>query len=246
AAAASQYYLSQRRTTVAATAPAKPQAPAPRPASTPPSTAAAPEPVPAAPPIKERAGVQAAATEPAAEKARQPAVQKSVPPASTLAASKPKGSSAASGSPNVPAATNDTLAADPVGEAIRVARAKADAELYDQAVADLRASAAANPSSKRAPEAYLLMGNILERQRRPDDAMASYVELRTSFGASPQAAEATFRLADLTLRSKRTDRERAAIALFTEVVALQPASALAPRALQRRAEIEDRLKLRYT
>src|SRR5262249_26970103 len=63
---------------------------------------------------------------------------------------------------------------------------------------------------------------------------------------SPQAAEATFRLADLTLRSKRTDRERAAIALFTEVVALQPASALAPRALQRRAEIEDRLKLRYT
>jgi tetratricopeptide (TPR) repeat protein len=136
------------------------------------------------------------------------------------------------------------VAVDPLLEAIRVAGAKADAQLYDQALADLKASAVANASSRRAPDAYLLIGNILERQGRLEDAMANYVELRTNYRSTPQAADATFRLAQLTLRSKRTDRDRAAMTLYTEVVELQPSGDLAPRALQRRAEIEERLKLR--
>jgi TolA-binding protein len=127
---------------------------------------------------------------------------------------------------------------------MRIAGAKADAELYDQALADLKSSVAANPSSASLPDAYLLIGNIFERQRRPEDAMANYVELRANFASTPQAAEATFRLADLTLRSKRADRDRAALTLFADVVLRQPSSTLAPRALQRRAEIEERIKLR--
>ena len=127
-----------------------------------------------------------------------------------------------------------------------MAGAKADAQLYDQALADLRSSTAANPSSTRVASAYLLIGSILERQRRLEDAMANYIELRTNFRSAPEAAEATFRLADLTLRSKHTDRDRAAMTLFTEVVELQPSMPLAAQALRRRAEIEERLKLRFT
>jgi tetratricopeptide (TPR) repeat protein len=74
--------------------------------------------------------------------------------------------------------------------------------------------------------------------------MATYVELRSKFGSTGQSADATFRLADLTLRSKRSDREPAALALFDEVVKLQPASPLAARALLRKAELEERSKVR--
>ncbi len=133
---------------------------------------------------------------------------------------------------------------DATAEAIRIATAKMDAKLYDQALADLKSALSSNPSSTNAPNAYLLIGSIYERQQRVEDAMADYVELRSKFGSTRQSADATFRLAELTLRSKRDDRERAAIALFDEVVKLQPTSPLAPRALTRKADLEERAKLR--
>ena len=133
---------------------------------------------------------------------------------------------------------------DPTAELVRIASAKVDAKLYDQALADLKSAVTANPSSASTPNAYLLIGTIYERRQRGDDAMANYVEMRSKFGSTPQTAEATFRLADLTLRSKRNDRERAAIALFDEVVKLQPKSLWAPRALARKGELEERTKAR--
>jgi TolA-binding protein len=90
----------------------------------------------------------------------------------------------------------------------------------------------------------LLIGSIYERQQRADDAMANYVEMRSKFGSTPETADATFHLADLTLRSKRADRERAAMGLFDEVVKLQPSGPLAPRALMRKADLEEHAKLR--
>jgi len=119
-----------------------------------------------------------------------------------------------------------------------------DAKLYDQALADLKSAVTANPSSPSAASAYLLIGSIYERQQRGDDAMANYVEMRSKFGATPQTADATFHLAELTLRSKRDDRERTAMTLFDDVVKLQPAGPLAPRALMRKADLEERAKLR--
>jgi TolA-binding protein len=133
---------------------------------------------------------------------------------------------------------------DPTAEVIRIATAKVEAKLYDQALADLKSAVGGNPAPAGAANAYLLIGAIYERQQRVDDAMANYVELRSKFGSTPQAAEATFRLAELTLHSKRADREQAAIGLFDEVVKLQPSGTLAPRALVRKAELEDHAKLR--
>jgi serine/threonine protein kinase/outer membrane protein assembly factor BamD (BamD/ComL family) len=129
-------------------------------------------------------------------------------------------------------------------EAIRIAQAKSDARLYDQAVADLTAAVNRYPSASSAPGAYLLLGRIYEQQRRPDDAMATYVELRSKFGSSQEAAEGGVNLADLLLRSKRDDRDSAALSVLSDVVKRHSKSMWAPRALSRKAGIEDRLHLR--
>jgi len=47
--------------------------------------------------------------------------------------------------------------------------------------------------------------------------MATYVELRSRHGRTPEAAEGTFLLADLVLQSKRNDREETARQLFTAI-----------------------------
>ena len=251
AVAVFQFYQTMTRpkadvpSTTVATAPAQERAPAaadpPTPAPAPPT----PPPAPVVAPAKTPSVAPAAATEPVPAPSRDPSAGQA-PPGGMTAPAKVK--SALPTAPTVATKTsgseNGTARVDPVADAIRIAGPKADAELYDQALADLKSSVAANPSSARAPDAYLLIGHIFERQRRLEDAMANYVEMRTNFRSAPQAAHATFRLADLTLGSKRVDRDTVAMALFGEVVQLQPANALAPRALQRRAEVEERVKLR--
>ena len=134
--------------------------------------------------------------------------------------------------------------ADPGSEELRVARAKLDAGLYDQALADLKGIVARNPTSPTAPEAYLLIAKAYERQNRLDDAAAAYVELRTKYQSSPAAAEGTFAMAEFVLRSKRSDREQEARGLFDEIPTRLPDSPWAPRALARKATLEDRAKLR--
>lgn len=135
---------------------------------------------------------------------------------------------------------------DELKDTVRVARAKFDAKLYDQAVSDLTTAMPRYPTSPSAPSAYLLLARTYDQQRRPEDAMASYVELRSKFAAAPEAAEATVTLSDLVLRSKRENRESEAIALLNEVLAQHPKSPWAPRALVRRAGLEERMKLRVT
>jgi TolA-binding protein len=129
-------------------------------------------------------------------------------------------------------------------EAIRIARAKFDARLYDQAYADLEAAVNKHGGSATLADAYLLMGTIRERQNRPDEAMAAYVELRVKYPSAGAAAEGTFLNAELLLRSRRSDRDRAALELLSAVESQYPDSAVAPRALARRATIEDRLEMR--
>jgi outer membrane protein assembly factor BamD (BamD/ComL family) len=135
-------------------------------------------------------------------------------------------------------------AIDPGAEALGIARAKFDARLYDQAYADLEAVVRQHAGRPSAAEAYLLMGSIRERQNRPEDAMAVYVELRGKYPSDATAAEGTFRNAELVLRSRRPDRDRAAIEFFSQVESGFPESPFAPRALARRATVEERLRMR--
>jgi TolA-binding protein len=133
--------------------------------------------------------------------------------------------------------------ADPGDERLRTARAKLDAGLFGPAIEDLKA-VASNSSSAAAPAAQLLLGNIYERQKQLEDAKAAYVEVRTRWASGPAAAEATFRLAGLTLQGKGSDRESLARELYGEVASRYPKSTLAPQALSRKAGIEERKSTR--
>jgi TolA-binding protein len=199
--------------------------------------AAAPEaaldPQTAAPLVQQTVAVATGAT---------PAAAPAVAPA---AAARPRPAAAPAPEPrNAPASAAATAPApaDPMAEVVRVARAKFDAKLLDQALGDLRTVVAQGAATASAPAAYLLMGTIYEQQGRADDAMAAYVELRSKYPSSDTVAEATFRLADSLLRSKRADRETSALALFSEIDTAHAGSPWAPRALTRKAAIEERTK----
>jgi TolA-binding protein len=127
---------------------------------------------------------------------------------------------------------------------LKTAQAKIDAQLLDQALDDLKRTVATYASSPTAPAAQLLIGQVYERQNRLDDAQAAYVELRSHYGTSPAAADATYQLAELILRGKRPDRDSAARTLYTEVADHFPKSSRAPLALAKRATLEDKAKLR--
>lgn len=174
----------------------------------------------------------------AASSAASPAVPAAVKPAPARAPASTTTVDAAAG------AASAFAKGDASTEAISVVRAKIDAHLYDQALTDLKGMLEHDSTSANAAGAYLLVGTIYERQQRPQDAMATYVELKTKFRTSPSAAEATYRLGQLTMASKRDDRDRAAIALFDEVVRLAPKSSWAPRAIVAKAALEERAKTR--
>jgi outer membrane protein assembly factor BamD (BamD/ComL family) len=133
---------------------------------------------------------------------------------------------------------------DPAAALFKTAQAKVDAQLLDQALEDLKKTVASYASSATAPAAQLLIGQIYERQNRPDDAQAAYVELRSHYGSSPVAAYATYQLAELVAKSKRDDRDAAARALYGEVFERFPKSPRAALALSRKALLEDKAKLR--
>jgi len=209
-----------------------------------PATSAAPAPATGTAAAEATAVVGARGVNPAGV---PPAVARGTGPAPTAGA---RGGQPRRGGPAEPTTAAVALPAaptvDPGTELLRIARAKYDARLYDQAYADLESLVSQHAARDSAADAYLLMGTIRERQNRPEDAMAAYVELRTKHTSSAAAAEGTFLNAELLLRSKRNDRDRAAIELFTAVESHYSDSPFAPRALSRRAAIEDRLRMRVT
>jgi len=196
----------------------------------PPSEAKTPVTDPVASIAPPPAPTSASASEVASVRARQPA------------GARPR--SAAAGAAEVTPNLNRTSGVEAGGEAaLRAARAKLEARLYDQALTDLK-PIAVNAVSASAPEAQLLIGTIYERQGLADDAMAAYIELKSRYPSSAVAADAMLRTADLTLRSKRNDREAVARALYDEIGTKYPKSSRAAEALVRRAALEERTKLR--
>ncbi|MFN7982654.1 MAG: protein kinase [Vicinamibacterales bacterium] len=222
------------------------------PAATDAAVSSAPAPVPDAPaapatpaPASSGAAASAPAVSPASPVSASTAPAAARPTASGSANAASASTKTAPATPAAPAAPAAAPAAtvDPAIDEIRVARAKAESKLYDQALADLKAVVAKHPTSASIPSAYLLMGSIYEQQSRVDDAMANYVEMRSRFGNSPVAAEATFKLAEVTGRSRRDDRDRAPLALYDQVATTFADSDWAPKALLRKAAIEERTKL---
>jgi serine/threonine protein kinase/TolA-binding protein len=153
----------------------------------------------------------------------------------------------AAAAPAPPARADASAAPVPAGdlavEPLRIARAKVEAKLYDQALGDLKAIVERQPLSPSLPAAYLLTARIYEQQGRADDAMAAYVELRNKFPTNPATAEGTFLMAGLMMNSRRNDPE-AARELFNQIPAQFPKSPWAPRALTLKAGLEERARVR--
>jgi outer membrane assembly lipoprotein YfiO len=135
-------------------------------------------------------------------------------------------------------------AADPGADMLQIAQAKFDQKLFDQALTDLQGLVRQHPTSPSAVPAYLMMGTIYIRLNKPEDAMATYVEMRNRYKTDRRTPEAVFRLAELTLQSRRRDKEAAARTTFGEVAAEYPDSPYAPRALLAKGGIEERERIR--
>jgi tetratricopeptide (TPR) repeat protein len=127
---------------------------------------------------------------------------------------------------------------------LTVAEAKYNSRLYAQALADLRTLTAEHAATRSASAAYLLMARIHEQQSRPDEAMAAYVEVRSRHPGTEAEAEASYRLAQLTLRSRRADRVTAARDLLAQIPARHVRSVWAPRALAAKAALETRERIK--
>jgi serine/threonine protein kinase/TolA-binding protein len=196
---------------------------------------------PAASPSRAASGSTAAASTvtPASKAAPASRTVSASPAAATTSAA-----AAATAAPAAATSSAAPPAADGAARMLTAAQAKIDAGLYEQALDDLKRTVATYASSATAPAAQLLIGQTYERQNRAEDAQAAYVELRSHYGTSAAAPDATVRLADLMLRSKRADREVVARGLYGEVAERFPKSPKAPLALSKKAGLEDRAKLR--
>jgi serine/threonine protein kinase/outer membrane protein assembly factor BamD (BamD/ComL family) len=177
--------------------------------------------------------------------ATTPTAPPATPPAATPAPA-PAPTSKPGAKPPAPPAVVDTSRKgdDAASTLLKTAQAKMDAQLLDQALDDLKKTVASYSTSSAAPLAQLLIGQIYERQNRPADAQAAYVELRSQYGSSAAAGDATFQLAELVSKGKRDDRDAAARALYGEVFDRYPKSARAAQALARKAALEDKARLR--
>jgi TolA-binding protein len=126
---------------------------------------------------------------------------------------------------------------------LRIARAMMDAGLHDQASGKLGELVHDHPGTNEALVGYFLIGAIHEQQRRPNDAMATYLEIADRFKGNPGTAEALYKMAQMTRKSNRIDKELEARRMLADLVDQYPKSAWAARALFTKAEIEESLGL---
>jgi serine/threonine protein kinase/TolA-binding protein len=225
-----------------------------------PAAVVAEVPPPAAPPV-----LDATATTPTADAALSPAAvasPASVPPAATPPAPRTDPAAAAktppAGSTAKPATTAAVAAPPPVAidpavaaeaeraakaaaaaaERVEIARAKMANNLLEPALGDFRQIIAEFPGSAAAAEAAFLIAEVFEKQGRMEDAMAAHIEFGRRYSSNQRMASSQLRLAELTQRSKRPDRETATRDILANVIRTYPRTSQAFQALQLKIRID--------
>jgi serine/threonine protein kinase/TolA-binding protein len=143
---------------------------------------------------------------------------------------------------SAPAASEPTPDAA-MEQELSVARAQLAHKLDQQAFATLREAVLRNGNSPAAVDAWFLMASIQEKQK-PEDAMATYVQIADRFMQHARAPEALFRLAETTRHSRRPNRHTDARTVLIDLVERYPRSAWVVRALVAKADIEEREEIR--
>jgi TolA-binding protein len=123
-------------------------------------------------------------------------------------------------------------------ERFEVAKAKLASNLLDQGIADLRQIVIDHPTSRVAADASFLAADVLAKAGRLEDAMAAHVEFANRFKDDPRMPVSHLQLADLTLRSRRPNREETARQIYAGVARDYPRTPQALDALQRKLRIE--------
>ena len=123
-------------------------------------------------------------------------------------------------------------------ERLEIARAKANRNLLEPAIADLRQLVVEFPGTPAAAEASYMTADLLEKLGRVDDAMAAHVEFAQRFPADPRAPASKLRLADLTTKAGRGDRELTARQILEEIITTYPRTSHAQAALQMKLRLE--------
>ncbi len=152
------------------------------------------------------------------------------------------GTEPAGGVPPPPAPARPTQAQQDLG----VARDKLAAGLNEPALGDLQRFVEEYAASPLVPEAYLLMAEAHRAEGRTEQALATYVEIGSRFGDSPQAPAAAFERARLVEQGSGKGAAAQARPLYAAVAAEHSGSSWAPPALAAQARIEDELKLTVT
>jgi tetratricopeptide (TPR) repeat protein/predicted Ser/Thr protein kinase len=209
------------------------------------------------PPPVDVGALDAAATDPGATGATNPLAALETPAGRTAStttsepvAATPKAAETqpATAAPAVRGAAPAAAAAAPAGAAgtrdLDVAKSKLDAHLYDQAISDLQSIVERYRGTPVAAQSYSVMGSAYQRMNKIDDAMGAYVELRTRFPKSDLAAEASYDLAQLTLRSDHKNREDEALKLYGETADTYKDSDWAAKSLAAKADLEERRNIK--
>jgi TolA-binding protein len=212
-------------------APADSVAEAPPPATPPPAAAEPASAVVSTPDTAKASGATVPAKNAAATAAVAPGTR---PPAKAVAATAIPAAAPPPPDTNAEASTR-----------LEVARAKLKSNLVDQGIADLRAIVSEYPATSVAADASFLAADTLTRLGRADDAMAAHLEFANRFGSDARLADSQVTLADLTLKSRQPNREDAARVIYGRAAAAAtPGSPTALRALQAKAGIEERRRVR--
>jgi TolA-binding protein len=129
-------------------------------------------------------------------------------------------------------------AAAAAAERMEIARAKIANNLLEPALGDLRQIIAEFPGSAAAAEAAYLTADVFEKQGRMDDAMAAHIEFSRRYPSNPRMPASQLRLAELTQRSKRPDRETATRDILASIIRTYPRTSQAFQALQMKVRID--------
>jgi serine/threonine protein kinase/tetratricopeptide (TPR) repeat protein len=122
-----------------------------------------------------------------------------------------------------------------------IAKAKMSNALYEQALEDLRGIVDDYPTTTTAADAAYLRTELLERLKRPEDAMAAHVEFINQFQADRRRGASRLKLAELLGQHSRLpapDRELKQRTMLAEIARDYPKTDVSYAALLIKARIE--------
>ncbi len=152
----------------------------------------------------------------------------------------PAGAGRHGGKGSAAAAAAMAPAAPNLEQELQAARSALTARRYDESNSILRDIAAKAGDTATGIEAQIVLAHVLARQKQGDEAVAAYAAVVARYPVHPKAAEAMYYQAQAILGTGRSDRDREAHKLLTEIAERFGGHAFVPRALLARGEIEAR------